>query len=205
MSSEVLVPFVGATLFPGAHCLQIALGDAIQMHKGKFLLQTKLNDKVFARWIAPSDGASRSFSVSIPPLVDRSLLQRQPMLTFASHGDANASNSDFVWAKCTLVLFRRELDERPMAQRIKVHAERDLFPLLSVVRMLFVAPDMEDIMERFVLHVVEFYGAVDPTSMTPTLKQRVYSMKDGQYFGHLCSHCGSLGAGLRCVLLFSCV
>ena len=60
-------------------------------------------------------------------------------------------------------------------------------------------------MERFVLHIVEFYGAVDPTSMTPTLKQRVYSMKDGQYFGHLCSHCGSLGAGLRCVLLFSCV
>ena len=167
------------------------------MHKGTFLLRTQISNENFARWITPNDGA-RSFSVTIPPVVDQSLTQRrQALLTFASHGDANASNTDFVWASCTLILFRREVDERPMAQRIKVHAERDLFPMLSCIRTLFVAPDLDDIMRRFVVDLIQFYGVTDPTTMAPTLKQRVYSMKDGQYIGHLCAHCCALGAVLR--------
>jgi len=192
---EKRVVVVGATHFPGSHCLHIQLPDALKLRRSVFVKEAQISDEDFDRWRLQSP---RPFSISIPPMPvgEGRALQEQPaLLTFsAKKGDANADAyaAEVCTAECAIVLFRREEEpgEHAMA--------KDMVPLLRRIRALCAEPpDLDDIIRRMLMHVSEFYCTVDASRMAPVLKQRVYAPTTDEYLGHVCAACGAV-ATRRC-------
>ena len=179
---------VGATLFPGAHCLHIELPNILKIRKAIFLRDAQVSEEDFQRWTR-SELSPRPFSISIPPIAGRSSLPQEALLTFASR----ASDDNVLCASCAIVLFRK-----PDAVD---HIEQDMIPLLRRIRALSTEPpDMDAIIRRILTHIGEFYTTVDAGRMAPVLKQRVYALSTDAYLGHVCAGCGLVGATLRYTL-----
>jgi len=181
---------VGATLFPGAHCLHIELPDILKIRKAIFLRDAQVSEEDFQRWTR-SELSPRPFSISIPPIAGRSSLPQEALLTFASRASNDEDNA--LCASCAIVLFRK-----PDAVD---HIEQDMIPLLRRIRALSTEPpDMDAIIRRILTHIGEFYTTVDAGRMAPVLKQRVYALSTDAYLGHVCAGCGLVGATLRYTL-----
>jgi len=185
------VVVVGATQFPGSHCLHIQLPHTLKLRKALFIREAQITEEDFDRWLLRSP---RPFSISIPPMAvgPKALQDQQGLLTFSAKAadGGGDKNPEICTAECAIVLFRR-------AEAVD-HMEKDMVPLLRRMRALSAeAVDLDDIIRRMLMHIAEFYCTVDASLMAPVLKQRVYAAATDDYLGHVCAACGAV-ATRRC-------
>lgn len=189
------VQVVDQTLFPGSHCLLVPLKGRFRMHKHAFSLLSRATEPALNIWASPD--LPKPVTLCIPPPSGKATLPNHPMLVFREGG----IESDLIAsANLAIVLFRRGAPKtnREIATLLVEHARHDFDLILRTIGVLAVDPVDQTIAETLFFSLMGFYMHVNPDLMQPVLKQKLFSPETDEYLGHICAHCGVIGAMNQC-------
>jgi hypothetical protein len=188
--------FRNQVLFPGSHCLSEQLKDRVFIKKNLFLELSKMPETVFQKW-TKTTGPGSLLTATIPPHIGSTSLPDRAMLAFEK---AAMEGPDTFSANCSIIFFRR--GEPTTAEEITLavlsHVIPDIMPVTEKLHELRVKSIPKELTCELIDSLHVFYKKVDPTLMQPVLKQRVFSLQNNRYVGHICASCGKVNAPHQC-------
>ena len=188
--------FRNEALFPGSHCLNVPLKDRLILKKKEFMELSMMTQSVFQQW-TESTGPTALLTVTIPPHSGSTSLPDRAMLAFDK---AATMGPDLFSVNCNIFFFRKgaPTTTEQISLTVLSHIEPDIIPTMGKLHNMSLAAIPKELATDLVTTLFEFYEKVDPALMQPVLQQRVFSLQDNSYIGHICASCKSLNAPHQC-------